>query len=534
VNTALRTKIEVRFLGGLCGDNLTGSMTLLIVQKAKRVTRILIDAGLFQGKNSEKYNTQAIQSIDPREIDVVVITHVHNDHVGLLVWLAKNGFKGKIIATKQSVNIFPVVAEDSAKIQEEDYKKKIRALQHKKAQEKTVRPKTLRRNKAKVKLERLDRMRKEMDKIERRVKNEAEKRNLILYNRKDVENMLKREMFKNGGFDYEVPIRIAHGITVKFYSSDHVLGGASVVVGVEDKKTVRNLGFTSDLGKGDNIILPPLRYPKEKFEYILIESVYGDRLHPNREEDNGRYFEEIRRCYAEGKKITESVFAFQRSQESILKKTVAMLEGRIPEMPIYVDSPLILNLNKVFADCWDIKEISYRRDIIDFNPFKTEGKNKNPFLKYAETHEDSQKLIRMRGQFMVMACSGMGTSGRIVYHYMYGLPRDDSVFFILGYAVNETLNSKLARGEKIVEINKKPVKVRARINVFLGDSGHGDSDLLRSYVNKTLNKKTTKGVFIVHGPKEGGDSLKRNIIEDNGKIWEKKIFIPSRGEAFQL
>jgi metallo-beta-lactamase family protein len=509
-------------------------MTLLEVQKAKRMIRILIDAGLFQGKNSEKYNMQAIRSIDPQKIDVVVITHVHNDHVGLLVWLAKNGFEGGVIATKHTVDIFPVIAEDSAKIQEQDYKKRVRALQRQKAKEKATRPKMLRRNKAKIKLEKLDRMREEVDRIKRRVKSETEKKDLILYNRKDVEEMLGRKLFKNGGFDYEIPVRIAHGITVKFYSSAHVLGGASVLIGIKDKETVRNLCFTGDLGREDNIILPPLGIPEEEPEYLFIESVYGNRLHPNREDNDEQYFAEIKRCYDKGQKITESVFAFQRPQESILKKTVAMLEGRIPEMPIYVDSPLLMSLNQVFARCWSMKEIGYRRDIITFNPFMAEGKNKNPFLKYAETHEDSQALIRKKGQFMVMACSGMGTNGRIIYHYGYGLPREDFVFFILGYAVSETLNSKLARGEKVVEINKKSMEVRARIKVFLGDSGHGDADLLRGYARKTLRKKTTKGVFIVHGSKEGGAGLKRNIIGDLGGIWEKKIVIPERGQTFQL
>lgn len=334
--------ITVKFLGGVAGDNLTGSSVLLTVRRGKETFRCLIDAGLIQCGFREFFdkNREILNELKPGYLDSIILTHPHLDHIGRLPLLVKNGFgqRGRIICTEATASLLRVMLEDSAKIQA--------------IESESLKTKNVAESKNKQKNYRRDRgTRGNYDRIQEQIqkKKKASRNNSCepLYNLDDVNATCA--LVKNGGCLYKTWIKLAKGISLKFYPSGHVLGGAISVIKIETKAKTTHLGFSGDLGRQDGIILPPPEMVEEKLDYWFSESTYGGEVHPERDEEIAQLLKIVARASHNKQKIIIPSFALERTQEIVYLLSYYMSIGQAPKMPIYLDSPMAAKITQVFA-----------------------------------------------------------------------------------------------------------------------------------------------------------------------------------------
>jgi len=290
---------KIQFLGGVAdGDNLTGSCISLTISQGKRSTQLLIDCGLKQGgKNAFEKNQSILTHLNPTRLDHIILTHSHIDHIGLLPLLAKHGFAGRIICTESTAALLPVMLEDSAKIQMAEAKKPNNSEPNEQ------------RGTDRLSLGNYDRKRQK-----RKAKNLDQA--MALYNLEDVKAVCS--CIKNGGYAYRSWIKLDKGVDLIFYGSGHVLGGAICALRIDNGQSEPiYLRFSGDLGRRDGIILPPPEFPAEPTNYWFIESTYGDRIHPPRDQEIIKLLSLIKTAVAKKQKIIIPSFALERAQEII-------------------------------------------------------------------------------------------------------------------------------------------------------------------------------------------------------------------------
>lgn len=512
----MRIVISAKLLGGVAdGDNLTGSCTLITIGRGKNLTRFLIDAGLVQCefKKSIEKNRAILKQIDPSKIDYIIATHSHIDHIGSIPLLVKEGFRGKIICTKPTKRLMHVMLTDSAKIQASETKfLKIREHKIKK------------RNQAKY-----GRKNAKNQQVEKMIGIKT------LYDFEDVERAC--ELVKNGGFEYEKWIKLSTGVNLKFYPSGHVLGGAICVVRVMLPKTTKHiyLGFSGDLGREDGTILPSPVIVKEPIKHWFIESTYGDKVHPKRDEEMNRLLDLVVEAKEKKQKIIIPSFALERTQEIIYLLSCHMHMDIIPKIPIYLDSPMALEITRVYAEHWNSKMFK-DQNILQFNAFSIEGDNKNPYLRIVTDSLSSAALSKQDGPYIVIAGSGMCDAGRIRNHLREGLGNKNTTVCLIGYMSKESLGRKLREGCPMVKMNGEEITVRSKIVFFDSFSAHADSPFLVSYTNKVVAKNChNANVFIVHGDKEGGAGLKLKLMETSiSHNCGENIIIPSINQTIKI
>lgn len=508
----MNANIRVQFLGGLAGDNLTGSCILLTVIYKKQISKFLIDAGIIQYgfKESFKKNREILDQLRPRGLDAIILTHSHIDHVGRVPLLVKHGFggqKGRIITTEATASLLPVMLEDSAKIQAID-------SEH---------------LKTKVVLENLKNFKDHGGKKKRSYY--QTKREMIknsdgdldpLYDLDDVKATCT--LIKNGGFPYKIWIKLAKGINLKFYPSGHVLGGAICVIGIQDKNKEIFIGFSGDLGRQDGIILPPPEMVEEELSYWVSESTYGGSTHPGRDEEISQLLKLITRASNEKKKVIIPSFALERAQEIVYLLSYYMKIGKIPVMPIYLDSPMAKKITEIFSRNWDLKMFE-GQEALDFNPFSVD---QNPYLKTIDDQESSLALIKEPGPYIVIAGSGMCNAGRVRDHLRSGLGQKQTIVCLVGYMAKRSLGRELKDGQPIVRMNRIEIAVKAEIAVFDSFSAHADSPFLTSYANYIASNRKLKKIFLNHGEGQGATSLKLEMLETlpKGYDWLQNIVVP--------
>ena len=438
--------MKVKFCGAT--RTTTGSMFLLKVNNQK----ILLECGLYQGKRSESNDRNKNFPFDPKQVDLAILSHSHIDHCGNFPNLVKQGFKGNIFCTHATRDLAGIMLEDSARIQQHDaeYVSKKRA----KKGEPPVQP---------------------------------------LYSVEDAAQAVRQFVSLN----YDRPMNIADGVKLTFSDAGHILGSAQVILDIkEGDKEIRYL-FTGDIGRGGHAILRDPE-PVEGVDVLHIESTYGNRLHGDRDMSIVEIAKGIIETAHRGGKIIIPAFSVGRTQLVVYTLHQLQESGDLPDIPIFVDSPLSVNATEVFRlhpECFNEEIYTFLRE--KDNPFGMEN------LQYIRQVSRSIKLNQLKGPAIIISSSGMCEGGRIRHHLKNNIEDPRNLVLFVGYCAQHTLGSRIVNGDSPVNIFGEPYEVKAQVARHDAFSGHADRDELVSHVEASSGKM--KDIYVVHG--EEGSAL---------------------------
>ena len=440
--------MKLHFCGG--ASMVTGSNYLLETNNSK----ILVDCGLFQGgRRMDKKNEEPFL-YNPAEIDFVLITHAHLDHIGRLPRLIENGFSGEILSTKPTKDFARLLLEDSQK------------LLQKKARKAGVVP---------------------------------------LTGEKHIEKIIS--MFKT--VDYDNKIKISEDVSVCFREAGHVLGSASIEIMVDNKKIV----FSGDLGSSRISTLKEPAVIKDA-DYVIVESTYGDQVNEEEQECKDLIEDIVEEAVARGGTLMIPSFALERTQQLLYHFNELVENKRIPQIPIFIDSPLAIKLTeayKQYPDYYNKKTnllIKSGDDIFKF-----------PGLKFTLSTKESKEINNVPAPKIIIAGAGMSQGGRIIHHEARYLSDPKNTLLIVTYQAKGTLGRKILEGASEVEILDKIVPIKAKIEHINGYSSHADQkDLINWISNMTRfeSSERPKKVFVCHGEKEPANTLALYIRDNLG------------------
>jgi len=409
--------------------------------------RILLDCGMFQGRRKDAERLNRDFPFDASAIDAVVLSHAHIDHSGRLPLLVKNGFHGPIYATPATIDLCSAMLRDTGHIAESD----AAFVNKKHPDEPPVEP---------------------------------------LYTVEDASAAMK--FFRP--VPLHTPTQIAGSLTMESFEAGHILGSSSIVL--TDGST--RLAFSGDVGRpGLPIIRDPETMPP--VDYLIMESTYGGRKHPDISDTFSELADVLNRTIGRGGRLIVPAFAVGRTQQLVLLLHRLMNENRIPSVPIFVDSPLAVDVTAVFRahpECFDETVNEFLRDKEDPFGFKR--------LTYIRDVAESKKLNDRQGAFVVISASGMCEAGRILHHLRNNIGDSRNTVLLTGYQAENTLGRKLQDGWKTVRIFGIPEKVVAGVEMLDALSGHADSGELLEWMKPMVS--TLKKVFLVHGePAQSAD-----------------------------
>ena len=446
--------MRVEFLGGV--RTVTGSATLL----EKGSLKWMVDCGMFQGGKELEERNWKIQPYQAKNLSFILLTHAHIDHSGLIPKLVNEGFRGKVICTKATLDLCDVMLRDSGHIQEMEAEWQNR-------------------------------------KGKRAGKGEA----VPLYTMKDAEKSLRSFQAVN----YDETLRLADGVEVRFRDAGHILGSAIIEIWVEEGGQEKKLIFSGDLGNFDQ---PIIRDPSivEEGDILWLESTYGDRLHKTREETVQELLKIVQEAMAHQAKVLIPAFAVERTQDIIYTLGQFIREGSIPSIPIYIDSPLAISATEIFKrnpDCFDQET----QDLLSGgeNPLDIPG------ILYTQTAEESKAINEDPRPGIIISASGMCDAGRIKHHLKHHLWREESHIVIIGYQAEGTIGRRIVDGAKTVRLFGEEIAVKAHIHTLGGFSAHADQKGLLDWVSHIHNPQLV--VFINHGEEKVSITLSQLIGE---------------------
>jgi metallo-beta-lactamase family protein len=461
---------SLQFLGA--SGTVTGSKFLLDVGGS----RALIDCGLFQGLKELRLRNWEQLPVNPASITWVLLTHAHIDHTGYLPRLVRDGFKGPVYATSPTADLLKLLLPDSARLQEEDaeYANRKGFSRHSPA--------------------------------------------LPLYTEQDANAALKLLQ----KVSYQQDVRLNKFLAARFIPAGHILGSSFVEVQIteQDRDPVKVV-FSGDLGRYDEPILNDPA-PETDADYLLIESTYGDRLHDHTNPKD-RLAEIINETAARGGKIIIPAFAVGRTQSLVYFVRELEDEGRIPVLPVAVDSPMGAEATRLY---------SKHREDHDFDMTRLENLNRNPLatrnFSLVQGRNGSKALKDQQGSAIIISASGMATGGRVVHHLAQWLPdRASSVIFV-GYQAVGTRGRRLQDGEKQIKIHGELVPVNAHIESIGSLSAHADCGEIMRWLGGF--KRPPRKTFVVHGEAGSAIALRDRIVKE----WGWDVVIPTYKEIVQL
>lgn len=449
--------MKLTFCGG--ARTVTGSSFLLEAAGKK----VLIDCGLFQGGRRLRDRNYNSYPYNPAEIDYIVLSHAHIDHSGLIPRLVKDGFRGRVIATPATVDLAKIMLPDSGYIH------------------------TM-----------------EAEWLNRKAKRAGRPVVEPLYTVEDADASLK--YFK--AVNYYEPFLISPEIVVKFYDAGHILGSAITEIVVTENGRQEKLVFSGDLGKSNQ---PIIRDPDviEDADYLIIEGTYGTREHEQEEQKLETLCNVIHETVARQGNIVVPSFAVGRTQEMLYFLSKLMRDHKIPNIPIYIDSPLAISATEIFSrhpECFDVQMRQLLHSGQD--PFRF------PEVIFTKTAEESQRINRLPGGAMIISASGMAEAGRIKHHLKHNLWRKESTILFVGYQAEGTLGRKIREGARKVKVFGEEIMVRAQVLAIDGFSAHADRTELLGWLDK-FHKKP-KQVILVHGEEDVLTAFSAEIKERFG------------------
>lgn len=440
--------------------------------------RILLDCGLFQGRRAEANEKNRSFGHSAREVDAVVLSHAHIDHSGKLPKLVQKGFRGPIFTTPATVDLCTAMLADSAFIQEKDAE----FLNRRTSRKRRLQP----------------------DCPDCEVE--------PLYTMADATETFG--LFRSVGMHEQTTV--AGELKYTAYEAGHMLGSSFVLV--EGGKT--RLLFSGDIGRKN---LPIIRDPEPPppADYLIMESTYGDRLHQPMEHAKFKLAEIIKRTAERGGKIIAPAFAVGRTQQLVMMINQLMRERQIPDIPIFVDSPLAVNVTEVFRK---------HKESYDAETAKFLEEHDDPFgfyrLRYIRDVEESKALNSLRMPCLILSASGMAEAGRVVHHLSNSVGDPRNTVLITGFQAENSLGRKLLDGQKEVNILGEPHRVRAEISKVNELSGHADQSELLEWMAPIA--KGLKHVFLVHGEHLQQESLAK-LIRSRYNV---PVTIPEAGDVF--
>jgi metallo-beta-lactamase family protein len=469
--------MNVEFYSLGAAEEVTGSMHVLEIDGQT----YLIDCGAFQGSRDEADRKNRKFDIAVDRIENVILTHGHLDHCGRLPLLAKQGYKGNIYATPATRDLASLIMMDSANIQAHDAKY-LKSQAHKKGEKFTWTP---------------------------------------LFTEKDAIAAVQQTI----GVSYNRPMTIGNGVSLEFYDAGHILGSAIASIKIKKGGEELNILATGDLGrKGKPIIRDPA-IPETPPDYIILESTYGDRRHDSTGEAIDKLAAMAKQTIEKKGKILIPSFAIERTQELVYYFHLLVDDGTIPEVPIFVDSPMATNATTIFQvhpECYgeEIKEAFIKH-------------HKNPFgfnsLHFTTSVQESKALNDYKGPFIIISADGMCEAGRIQHHLMHNIQDPNTTILTVGYMAENTLGRRIRNRESEVKIHGDWYKLKAKVEEINAFSAHADYFEMLEWL-KAVDTSRLKGIFLVHGEKKSQAFLKK-YLEENGL---PNVQIVKSGKTYEL
>ena len=412
----------------------------------------------------------------------MILSHAHIDHCGRIPKLVKDGYRGPIHATHATRSLCAVMLLDSAKIQESDVEY-------------------------------------HNNKILKKRKKDRQKLREPLYTSAEI----GPAMVRFEGHPYDVWEFIHPDVEVMFKDAGHILGSASVSLRIRENGKTITLGFTGDIGRPDR---PILRDPEQmpEADYIICESTYGDRVHESTPEQSQQFLEVIKHTCIEKKgKLIIPAFSLGRTQEIVYMLDKMANAGVLPRIPVYVDSPLAVNVTQIFGlhpECFDKETNDYI--ISDTNPFGFSN------LTYMKDVEESKSLNNSKEPCIIISASGMMNAGRVKHHLFNNIENPKNTFLIVGYCTPETPGGVLRSGAKTINVFDEEKVVRADVVIMDSFSAHGDKNEMLAFISNQTGK--VKRLFLVHGEPETQKNFRGFLMEKGFNT----IDIPAPGNEFEI
>ncbi len=449
--------MKLKFCGA--AGTTTGSQHLLEVNGR----RILLDCGLYQGSRREAYDINCcFPHFDPSSIDTVVLSHAHIDHSGNLPNLCRNGFKGNVFATHATRDLCQIMLRDSARIQAGDIS-------------------WLNKHRKRAGLEPA----------------------VPLYSEQDAERCLRQ--FVTLGYDRPLPL--GDGVSLTFVDAGHILGSAQVILDIKpaDGGDARRLLFSGDIGRGGNEVLrDPVAV--DGVDYLLMESTYGGREHEAPPGVGDAFARLLEEAIGRGGKILIPAFAVERTQQLLIVLNELFAAGTIPQLPVFVDSPLAVSATEIYR----LHPDAFNEDV-----YQTLFEKSNPFgfdnLRLIRSVKESMELNDLAGPAIIISASGMCEAGRILHHLRNNIGDDSATVLFVGYCAANTLGRRIVDGAKEVSILGGKHKVRAKVVSVDSFSGHAGHTELLEYFDRIGGRK--ERVWLVHGEHDRAVILRDALTE---------------------
>lgn len=465
--------MEIAFHGA--AQNVTGSKHLLTLKNGKK---ILLDCGMFQGRGKDTELLNKDFGFDPRTIGYVILSHAHIDHTGLLPLLVKEGFRGTIISTPATRDLCKILLLDSAHIQESDarYLNKNRQKQGKRS----VEP---------------------------------------LYDIEDA--LLALSLFRTVKYRFE--FEVCEGVKLFYTDAGHIIGSAAVHLDILEDGKLTKVSFSGDVGRYEDLIL---KSPEEfrQADYILLESTYGDELHErvlSTDDSLVKIIDDT--CVVRQGKVIIPAFSVGRTQELLYHLNFLSLNNRLPNIPVYVDSPLSEKATLVVkSHPWNFNQKVQELMKNDEDPFDFPG------LCFIEDAEESKTLNFRKEPCIIISASGMAEAGRIKHHIKNNIEDSKNTILLVGYSEPGSLAGRLKAGIELVSIFGEKFLVKAKIESVQSMSAHGDQKDLLQFIEKQ-NPAIVKKVFLVHGDAHTQVVFKNKLLEKG-----YQVEIPRLHQSFEL
>ncbi|MEM1321985.1 MAG: MBL fold metallo-hydrolase [Bacteroidota bacterium] len=469
--------MRIKFCGA--AREVTGSAHLITLDSGYT---ILLDCGLYQGKEKNMKDFNTSWYFDPASIDCLILSHAHIDHSGRIPKLVGDGFRGEIYCTHATRSLCAIMLLDSAKIQERDAEYYNRKL------------------------------------LKKRKKNRRAFRKPLY-----TSDMIPDTMNRFIGVPYERWHPVNDEVEVLFRDAGHILGSASVTLKIKEEDRELVFGFTGDIGRPNR---PILRDPKPmpEVDYLICESTYGNKDHESPPAESAKFLSIIKKTCIENKgKLIIPAFSVGRTQEIVYMLDQLETAGELPKIPVYVDSPLAVNATMVFGahpECFDNQLHEYM--LIDENPF---GFND---LSYIREVAGSKALNTSQEPCIIISSSGMMNAGRVRHHLFNNIDKHENTLLIVGYCSPDTPGGMLRNGIESIKLFGEIKMVNASIEIMDSFSAHADRHEILDFIDN--QKKSLKKLFLVHGVAERQEQF-RTLLNANGF---EEVEIPKLGSEYEL